>query len=131
MRDKVRDSEREPPTCGGERVPWLGSEWVCVRACLRACVLARQVKLFRFPTVGVPSAAFMRDGFMTGSAGMPGPLSLSLSLSHTHTHELPGRGPATRPAWYEAFPRAHRGHASKAANVAFSVKSLFVNRFSF
>ena len=66
------------------------------------------IKLFRFPAVGVPSAAFLRDGFMTGSAGMP------------------GRGPATRPAWYEAFPRAVRGHASKVAAVAFTPDDLWL-----
>jgi len=66
------------------------------------------VKLFRFPAVGVPSSAFMRDGFMTGSAG------------------LPGRGPATRPAWYEAFPTAFRGHASKVVSVAFSPDDLWL-----
>jgi hypothetical protein len=66
------------------------------------------IKLFRFPAVGVPSAAFLRDGFMTGSAGMP------------------GRGPATRPAWYEAFPRAERGHASKVAAVAFTPDDLWL-----
>ena len=66
------------------------------------------VKLFRYPAVGVPSSAFMRDSYMTGSAGTP------------------GAGPATRPAWYEAFPRAYRGHASKAANVAFSADDLWL-----
>ena len=66
------------------------------------------VKLFRFPAVGVPSSAFLRDGYMTGSAGTP------------------GMGPATRPAWYEAFPQAFRGHASKVCGVRFSSDDLWL-----
>ena len=66
------------------------------------------VKLFRFPAVGVPSSAFMRDGFLTGSAGMP------------------GRGPATRPAWYEAFPKAFNGHASRVTAACFSSDDLWL-----
>uniref|UniRef100_A0A7S4L3Y8 EML-like second beta-propeller domain-containing protein n=1 Tax=Guillardia theta TaxID=55529 RepID=A0A7S4L3Y8_GUITH len=66
------------------------------------------VKLFRFPCVGVPSSPFLRSCYLAGSSGVP------------------GSGPSTMPAWYEAYPRSFSGHAGAVTAAEWAGEDLWL-----